>query len=412
MNLVFGIVAITACGGEPDPGNSNSEVGYFEGVPEPVDGTCTSVRLTTYEANGGGWCEWTATHDFLPQFVRDGMHTAIAEPWNGGSFQGESGEACGECWEVSTVNGTGIVMVNNLCPIEGNPLCSGGHFHFDLSQEAGAALGGGGLDEASTKRVPCPVTGNIHVQVNDANEWGYLRFAVLNHRIPVRKADVALSPDGPWITAERSGGAMHVRNGPTPGQSDGIYFRLTSAMDETVISTMNVPYLAASGSAYDLGVQFEQTYADSQCVYQPPGDVFDDAWGGIEGVRWRPNPWGDGSSVTETRTDCYRNSAACLAVTLDTWGGAHFYYRQAFGVNIFTTVSFQVKAATDMQLTAAPSNEGERCTEKQVTLPANQWTPVTFNLAEVCSGFEQINGITISGSGTPTDMRIDDIRFE
>ncbi|MBN2526469.1 MAG: hypothetical protein JXR76_08745 [Deltaproteobacteria bacterium] len=410
--FILGMLLFSGCRNDGDDGSADAGVSYYQGEPLPVDGTCTSVRLTAYEAGDSGWCEWRASHDFLPQFVRDGMHTAIAQPWNNGSFEGDEGEACGECWEINTVNATGIVMVNNLCPIEGNPLCSGGHFHFDLSTEAAATLGGGGLDEASARRVPCPVEGSIYVQVNDANEWGYLRFAPMNHRVPVRRVDVAASPDGPWVAVERSGGAMHVKNGPTPDEGDGIYFRLTSTLAEQVVSTRPVPYLSAKGSAHELGIQFTQIYEPAECAYQPPGDVYIDRFGGIEGVVWQPNPWGDNSEVKETGSGCRNGSASCLQVQLDTWGGAHFYYRQAFPASAFTTASLWVNAAADMQLTVAPSNDGERCTEQRVALTGGQWTEVTFELATACTGFAQLNGITIAGSNTPTSMTLDDIRFE
>ncbi|MBN2344712.1 MAG: hypothetical protein JXX29_16415 [Deltaproteobacteria bacterium] len=403
---------LVGCSRDGSEGDNPNEVGYFEGEPQPVDGSCTSVRLTSYDADGGGWCEWRANHSFLPQFVQDGMHTAIAEPWNNSSFEGAVGESCGECWEVSTVNATGIVMVNNLCPIEGNPLCSGGHFHFDLSREAAAFLGGGGLDEASARRVPCPVEGGIHVQINDSNEWGYLRFAVLNHRIPVRSAAIASSADGPWVAAERSGGAMHVLEGPAPDESDGIYFQLTSTMGETLVAANSVPYMSGGGDAFDLGVQFEQVYEVVDCPFTPPGDVYWDEWGGIEGVVWQPNPWGDASSVTEVNSNCYNNSASCLDVSLDVWGGAHFYYRQAFPVATFSTAALRVFSQTAAQLIVAPSNNGERCSEQQASLAAGEWTLIEFDLATACAGFESLNGITIAGGGEQMSVTIDEIVFE
>src|SRR5512145_1699079 len=111
----------------------------------PTD-TCGSVRLTQYTASTGGWCEWNRSASFLPTFVRNGITAAIAEPFNGGSYGGESGEACGECWEVDTIAGTEIVMIHDLCPVAGNVPCNGSHFHFDLASEAGTALMAGGMD--------------------------------------------------------------------------------------------------------------------------------------------------------------------------------------------------------------------------------------------------------------------------
>jgi hypothetical protein len=159
IGAVVAAMTLVACASSKHSSSSNGDDIVIP--DEPVAGVtsgCGSVRLTSYEASDSGWCEFSINHAELPEFVRDQMTLAIAEPYNGSSYGGEPGEACGECWEIDTISATQVVMVNNLCPIEGNPLCAGGHFHFDLSQQAGAALGGGGLDAAVVRRVPCPVS--------------------------------------------------------------------------------------------------------------------------------------------------------------------------------------------------------------------------------------------------------------
>jgi hypothetical protein len=98
-------------------------------------------------------------------------------------------------------------MVHDLCPIEGNPLCAGAHFHFDLTPEAASALQGGHNDAATARRVPCPVTGDVHAALLDWNQWGYLRLSFMNHRIAIRAAEARAEPDGTWIPLERSAAA-------------------------------------------------------------------------------------------------------------------------------------------------------------------------------------------------------------
>ncbi len=388
-------------------------VGYFEGEPEPVDPTCTSVRTTSYGASSGGWCEFDRTLEVLPEFVRQGMTFAIAEPWNGGSYQGEPGEACGECWEVSSIEGTYVLMEHDLCPIEGNPLCSGGHFHFDLASEAGEVLGGG-LFEAAARRVPCPVTGNVYAQINDANEWGYLRLAFVNHRYPIRSARVRALPDGEWRSFERSGGAWHIIDGPVPDDGDGLGFELTTPEGEVITSTTSLDINPTKGTVHDLGVQFaiEETSAEGECKFTPPEDVFDENWGGIEGVGWMPNPWGDSASIDVVNDGCKDNSNACLEVTFGQWEGAHLYYWEPFPWDIFTTISMSFRGLTSGgELSVAPSMDGERCTETPVTVMPTEWTDIEISLADVCSAGQSINGVTFSNNSERFSFVLDEVSF-
>ncbi len=412
--LMFFVLFCYGCrgNGEDTKGDDNT-VDYFEGEPESVDPSCTGVRLTAYTASSGGWCEFDRTLDILPEDVRRGMTFAVAEPWNGGSYEGESGEACGECWEVNTVNGTSVVMVHDLCPIEGNPLCSGGFFHFDLSTEAATALGGGGLDAATAKRVTCPVTGNVHAQINDANEWGYLRLAFVNHKVAVRTARVRALPDGKWLPMERSGGAWHIISGPTPSDGSGIGFELTSPLGETIESSSSLAINPAKGTIHDLGVQFENSdEPKDECAFTPPGDVFVDAFGGIEGVTWAPNPWGDNATIEEIKEACAKDSSRCLNVRLGQWEGAHLYYRQPFPVETFQTLSLSFYGLQDSsEIVVAPSNDGERCSENTVKITENEWTIVDISLSDVCTAGQSLNGVTFSCNTQSCNFLLDDVLY-
>jgi hypothetical protein len=92
-----------------------------------------------------------------------------------------AGPACGTCWQVTgetdssgnplTNAGTSIiVMVNNLCPAQGNPLCAqngltgtnqyGANVNFDLCSDSGAAAAffgsdGVGLAIGTATQVSC-----------------------------------------------------------------------------------------------------------------------------------------------------------------------------------------------------------------------------------------------------------------
>ncbi len=394
--------------------SSSSGTGGSGGIATAPSDDCGSVRLTAYTASPRGWCEFDRTDSILPASVLDGLTLAIAEPYNGSSYGGEPGESCGECWEIDTITGTQVVMVHDLCPIQGNPLCAGGHFHFDLSTEAGAVLDAGGLDEAQARRVPCPVTGNVHAQITDRNEWGYLRLAFVNHRIPIRTAEFRSAAGGDWLPVQRSGGAWHVDDGGDPFASDGpgAVFRLTSAQGEVLETPNALTYDVTTGQSFDLGAQLtDQTPSTGgTCEFEPPAQIYGDSYGGIPEVRWAINPWGD-ATASESTDGCHDGS--CIQVDqLGQYSGLHLYYRQPFPTATFATVSLRFRASSgDGDLVVAPSLDGERCTETSATVGPD-WSEVTIDLATVCPGLDHINGVTVDNPSSPKVLLIDDARFE
>lgn len=410
----LGYVLVMACGFGCGPGEAKKVEGGIADVigASPTD-SCGSVRLTSYTASKGGWCEFDRTAPVLPESVRAGLTLAIAEPFGGSSYGGEFGEACGECWEVAALNGTEILMVHDLCPIEGNPICNGSHFHFDVSSESSTALGLAGLDAAQARRVPCPVTGNAHLQIIDRNQWGYVRFQVINHRIPVRLIEYKAPTETVYHTAERSGGAWAVGDVSTLFASDGEggTFRLTSAQGEVVEMPELLTYDVAKGSFFDLGAQFtDQANAGGQaCTFLPPADVYVDNYGGIERVNWMMNPWSS-ASPEETREGCFAGS--CLKVSgMGSGAGFHIYYRQSFSPTLFSTLSFAHRsdsgAATfDITLTG----DGTECNSASIATTAD-WQVASVNLSDLCAGTSSINSVTVYGS-VPFTLMLDDLRFE
>ena len=413
------LAPLTACAndGSRSEGNRDGNDDDIFVPDEPVPGVsseCGSVRLTTYDASDSGWCEFSINHAILPDFVRENLTLAIAEPYNGSSYNGESGEACGECWEISTISATQIVMVNNLCPIEGNPLCAGGHFHFDLTQQAGEVLGGGGNDEAATRRVPCPVTGNIHAQINNRNEWGYVRVAFINHRVPIRTAEYRSADGDEWSPVERSGGAWHILEGAdvfADGAPGGV-FRFTSPTGETVEGTEVLTEDIGIDAVFDTGAQFAPVQAEGPaCVFTPPGDVYDEEWGGIDQVRWQPNPWG-GASVSEVGEDCADGPSCVLFSDLEQWAGFHIYYRQSFPVSTFSTLTLQLRTQSgSADLVVAPSHDGERCEETSVTA-TEEWATVTIDVAQSCTDLDELNALTVSNNSATVNLLVDEIFYE
>jgi hypothetical protein len=349
----------------------------------------------------------------LPTFVRNGLTLAIAEPWNGSSYGGVSGESCGECWEISSIDATEIVMVHDLCPIEGNPVCNGSHFHFDVSTETAAALNLAGLDAANARRVPCPVNGNAHLQVIDRNEWGYVRFQIINHRIPVRTVEFRGTDSTVYYSAERSGGAWAVPEHGEVFASDGTggRFRLTSAQGEVVEMPNPLTYNVTKGTFFDLGAQFsDQAQAHGEmCQFLPPKDVYVDGYGGIDEVRWMMNPWAD-ANPAEISDGCV--SGSCLRVKgMRSGSGFHIYYRQSFAPTRYVTLHFSARVQSGTgTFSVTLTGDGTSCTSTDVT--ANEtWTETNIALATVCAGAGDINSVTVYGE-TAFTLLLDDLRFE
>jgi len=418
--LVLLSLSATGCADESkqttNDNNQNSNQNYNQNYNTTIDPDCASLRVTHYTASDGGWCEFSRNLPILPSFVRDGMTFAIAEPWNNGSYDGEAGQACGECWEITTSWATQIVMTHDLCPIQGNPICAGSHFHFDLSSEAATALETKGLDAAAARRVPCPVTGNIHTSISNWNEWGYMRVAFVNHRIPIRAAFIRAEPNGEPIPFERSGGAWQVLDGPEPGDGQGVSFQFESTQGQQIEgdNTLSFTSLSPEDAAliHDTGAQFDDLDPpEGICEYLPDGRVYTDGYGGIDSVRWQANPWGD-TDVSETNEGCFNSSASCLRIdNMGSWSGLHLYYWQAFPAHTFNTLSLWAKTLSGtMNLDLAPSHDGERCEEKQVTV-STEWTQITFDLSEACTEFEILTSVTFSHGGDAVPLLLDDIIY-
>jgi len=415
--IFIALISLAGCddggGGDTDGG---VRPGGDAGTPEPPGPGCNSVRLTRYAANDNGWCEMPRSLPILPAFVRDeGLTAAIAEPFNNGDG-GEPGEACGECWEVDTIAGTRTVMITDLCPNDGNPLCQGAHFHLDVSEEASAALNAGFLDEGQARRVPCPVDGNLHVLINDENV-SYLRLQFVNHRVPIRSASIRSTAAGsPEVALRRSGGAWEaVDDTPLDRGGDGVTFTITSAQGQTVESTVVVPTHPPRGSTFDLGVQLDDLDPPTggSCEFVPPGEIFDDGFGGIEDVRWQIDPWGEAEmGFFGPVTDGCFDDDQCLRIeTLGQYSGLHLYYRQAFPTETFSRVVLQARASAPGRIVVVPSHEGARCAQQMFDVGPD-YAEISIDVAAACGGLPMLNALTIDNPGDTIALTLDDVRYE
>jgi hypothetical protein len=349
----------------------------------------------------------------LPDFVRNGLTLAIAEPYDGSSYGGDPGEACGECWEITSLTQTVVAMVHDLCPIQGNPLCTGSHFDFDLSIETGTALGLDGLEEGRARRVACPVTGNAYMTILGRDQWGSVRFQVINQRFPVRAIEYHAVGSSTYYAAQRSAGAWAVDNDHRDmfnESSTGGSFRITSARGEVVEMPNVLTYDFKVGSYFDFGAQFTGDLpTGEQCVFVPPQDVYLDGYGGIEDAGWAMNPWGT-ASPSEVTTGCV--SGSCIRVAgMAPASGFHIFYRQNFAPSTFKTLHFQVRADTGSgTVDALLTSDTAACA--RITVPVSEtWSEATIDISSTCAGVDLIRNVTFNGD-TPLTLLFDNIRFE
>lgn len=114
-------------------------------------------------------------------FFTNGFNAAVSQNLFGVGPGAGAGPACGTCWKlVGETDSSGnplsnagtsiIVMVDNLCPAQGNPLCAqngltgtnqyGANVNFDLCKDSGAAAAffgndGVGLAVGTATQVSC-----------------------------------------------------------------------------------------------------------------------------------------------------------------------------------------------------------------------------------------------------------------
>lgn len=152
------------------------------GSSSAANGATYKTSVTYYGAGdtfGSGNCNTnTAACSF---YTQPGFSAAASQNLYGAGPGDGAGPGCGTCWKItgetdssgnalSNAGNSIVVMVNNLCPADGNPLCSqnglsgtnqyGANVNFDLCRDSGAADAffgdsGVGLAIGTAQQVDC-----------------------------------------------------------------------------------------------------------------------------------------------------------------------------------------------------------------------------------------------------------------
>jgi expansin (peptidoglycan-binding protein) len=167
------------------------------------------------------------------------LRAAIAQP----DFDGG---LCGACALVTGDAGTAIVLLDDLCPG-----CSAGDLDFTIEAKAAVTTDGmNGRDPISWQLVPCPVTGNILVDLQGSNPF-YVKLRLSNHRLPLAGVSVRPADAGTYTALTRTSDNFWVLAGGGPyGFPIGI--RATDVLGHSVDLTL--PALSAPPA--DTGGQF------------------------------------------------------------------------------------------------------------------------------------------------------------
>ena len=191
----------------------------------------------------------------------------------------------------------------------------------------------------------------------------------------------------------------------------GAVFRITSALGEAVEGAAMLTYDVETGASFDTGVQFAPAQAQGPaCTFVPPAAVYDEGWGGIDGVRWQPNPWG-GTELTEIGDGCVQGSS-CLLLSSLQGGGLHVTYRHVFPTETFTRLSLQVRAHSGAgTVEVAPRSEDVRCANPTTVAVDDAWTLVDIDVPQSCPDTDMIQGLTISRASAPMDLVVDEVFF-
>jgi len=404
------------------PGDDAGGSGDGGGAPSDAGGVamgCGPARLTYYDVVGAGACEVMDVPAALPRIARDGLTAAMAEPWWGGSSGGDPAEACGECWEITTASATRTVVITDLCPIAGNPVCAGDFFHFDVARAAATELGylTAGIVEADVRRVPCPVDGNIFAIVRDANPYflrvtfGDARIGI--HAVDYRGAGAGVAATNPWTAMHRDSGAWAVTGsgGELARGGTGVVLRLTSSQGQVVESTAIVSTTSAPLTAVDLGVQVDDLAPPTgpACTWRVP-DPYVDGLGGIERVRWSEGGWGGGTTDVAATADC--RAGTCISVAgLDGWGGLQLLYHEQFAWAGLTRLSLWARAPSEVPLQLKVIGDADCTPVDFMAGPA--YSQVTVDLATACAGVSRVQTVQLQlMRATAGSFTVDDVVFE
>jgi expansin (peptidoglycan-binding protein) len=190
-------VACNAAGMLNHNGNGGVTVYWF------AQGTLSVPKGANQDVN----CSFNASRANNDDGGQNDQVALIQDPSLFGAMNGAeygTADACGACVQMSQGGRNVTVTIADSCrPENGNPTCTSGH--IDLSRNAFQSLTGqgtGDINGITWKYVPCTGMNNVQFQLKDASNQYWNEFLVVNHKYPLKSAQVLLA-DGRWVNAVR-----------------------------------------------------------------------------------------------------------------------------------------------------------------------------------------------------------------
>ncbi len=155
---------------------------------------------------------------------------------------------CGSCYELAGPTGSAVVQVAEIC------YSCNGSAAFDLYSGTLATISGGatGSVPITYNRVPCPVTGNIKMELLAASNSYYVRMRFTNHLNRIAKVVMLNGTESYGMTRLLDNSFELSFSASTP-PSQPYTFQLTDEFGQTITETAT---LTAGGGPVNGSYQF------------------------------------------------------------------------------------------------------------------------------------------------------------
>eukprot|EP01111_Echinosteliopsis_oligospora_P000074 TRINITY_DN1006_c0_g1_i2.p1 TRINITY_DN1006_c0_g1~~TRINITY_DN1006_c0_g1_i2.p1 ORF type:complete len:476 (-),score=140.44 TRINITY_DN1006_c0_g1_i2:214-1641(-) len=335
-------------------------------------GSCNkNAHITYYDYTNAGACSFG---DIGGPTLSYTLVTAPNQYLFNGSY------SCGVCYQLTGPKGTAIVMVADLCPANGNQVCSTQDQHFDLggtSTFSKIADVNAGYVQVSAVPVACPLQGNLGVATKDGvNAW-WMAIMAYNHVVGVDRMEIQPKTGANWVSMTRQSYNYFVWNGP--GQLIPPYnVRVTSVYGEQVTVTLTD---TAESKAWPSNSQFQITSAAGSPSYTGCSGTSTPTTPSPSPATSKPSPspspatpsptsapatsalmtiyddtfqngWSDvswgvvGGSVNYKSTSSPHSGSYCAQFVLSGWGGLQFWSNDMidWAAKGYTSLSFWIRA--------------------------------------------------------------------
>jgi len=222
-----------AAGTCPFPSNSFARVGSYGAFS-----TGTLDQCDQYDDSDNPY--WTGMDTSVSSTAMIGVPTAFFN----------SGMACGSCLQIAGASATIIARVVTECPGCANDTIDMDEDHYKTV--TGFPNSGSGYGTIAVTAIPCPISENVKVIMNNGSNPFYFNIVIANHVTPIKKVEVDIGQGSGYQEYARQGstGAFALALGTS--STTPVQIRVTDQFDQTVSGT----FTSASGDITTIGSQF------------------------------------------------------------------------------------------------------------------------------------------------------------